>query len=86
MAQRGIRPKDAELIILIGTEVDDGYLVRENDYQDLEHAMKRWLENFRRVIGKRLIVSSGQIITAYHPTKRNQRKVIRDARASGRNI
>lgn len=24
MSQRGIMPKDAELIVLIGTEVDDG--------------------------------------------------------------
>jgi hypothetical protein len=33
MSQRGIMPKDAELIILIGTEIDDGYLVREKGLQ-----------------------------------------------------
>jgi hypothetical protein len=63
MAQRGIMPKDSELIVLIGTEVSDGYLVREKDYQELEHALKRWLQGFRRVVGKRLVVSSGHIVT-----------------------
>jgi hypothetical protein len=33
MAQRSIKLKDAELIALIGTEVADGYLVRDKDYQ-----------------------------------------------------
>ena len=56
MAQRGIMPKDAELIVLIGTEVDDGYLVREKDYQEVEHALKRIMPRCRRLVGKRLVV------------------------------
>jgi hypothetical protein len=79
MAQRGIMPKDSELILLIGTEVNDGYLVREKDYQELEHALKRWLQGFRRVVGKRLIVSSGRIVTAYHASKQYERRLLHDA-------
>jgi hypothetical protein len=33
MAQRSIKFKDAQLIALIGTEVEDGYLVRVKDYR-----------------------------------------------------
>ena len=36
MAQRGIKIKDFDLIALIGTPVDDGYLVRDQDCQGLE--------------------------------------------------
>lgn len=80
MSQRGIMPKDAELIVLIGTEVDDGYLVREKDYQEAEHALKRLLKSFRRLVGKRLVVKSGQIVTVYHPPKKYTRCLLRDAR------
>lgn len=79
MAQRGIMPKDSELIVLIGTEVDDGYVVRTQDYQEVEHALKRFLQRCRRIIGKRLIVTNGRIVTAYHPSKKYQRRLLRDA-------
>jgi hypothetical protein len=82
MAQRGMTSKDAELIAMIGTEVEDGFFVRDKDFQDAEHALKRLLQRLRRVVGKRLIVSSGRIITAYHPAQKNERRILRDARDS----
>ena len=82
MSQRGIMPKDAELIVLIGTEIDDGYFVREKDYQEAEHRIKRLLQSFRRLVGKRLVVKSGQIVTAYHSSKRHERGLLRNARNS----
>jgi hypothetical protein len=79
MAQRGMLPKDAELIVLIGTEVDDGYFVREQDYQQVEHALKRLLQRLRRVVGKRLVVQGNRIVTAYHPSEKYQRRLLRNA-------
>jgi hypothetical protein len=66
MAQRAFRIRDAELIALIGTEVEDGYLVREKDYQQVERTLKELLIRSRRVVGKRLVVADGSIVTAYH--------------------
>jgi hypothetical protein len=80
MSQRGIMPRDAELIVLIGTEVDGGYLVREKDYQEAERRLKRLLHNFRRLVGKRLVVKDGAIVTAYHSSKRHARSLLRHAR------
>jgi len=82
MSQRGIMLKDAELIVLIGTEIDDGYLVREKDYKEAEHGLKRLLQSFRRLVGKRLVVKNGQIVTAYHPSKTRERGLLRDGRNS----
>jgi len=79
MAQRGIMTKDSELIVLIGTEVDDGYLVLSRDYQEVERALKTFLQRCRRIVGKRLVVTNGHIVTAYHPSKKCQRKLLRDA-------
>jgi hypothetical protein len=61
--------KDADLIALIGTAVEDGYFVRAKDYQDIESALKQLLQRSRRPIGKRVVVQDGRIVTAYHSTK-----------------
>lgn len=79
MAQRNISVKDSELIALIGTEVDEGYLVRARDYQEVERLLKELIERFRRLIGKRLIIAEGRIVTAYHTSKACQRRILRDA-------
>ena len=79
MAQRGVLIRDAELIPLIGTEVDDGFLVRTKDCQHIEREMKRLLDRIWRMCGKLLIVQNGQVVTAYQPSKRRQRQLIRNA-------
>ncbi len=79
MAQRSMNMKDCELIALIGTEVDDGYLVRDKDYQEVEKQLKKVLQRFRRVVGKRLIVAEGRIVTAYHASKKYERQLLRGA-------
>jgi hypothetical protein len=77
MAQRGMNLKDSELIILIGTEVDDGYLVRSKDYQEMERLLKKLLQRLRRVVGKRLVIAEDRIVTAYHASKACQRQMLR---------
>jgi RNA-binding protein YhbY len=79
MAQRSIKFKDAELIALIGTEVEDGYLVRVKDYQEVETQLKRLLNRLRRIVGKRLVVADGTIVTAYHASRTYQRQLLRNA-------
>jgi hypothetical protein len=83
MAQRGIEIKDSELIAMIGSEVHDGYYVREKDYQEVERILKQLLQRCRRVRGKRLVVTNGQIITAYHACDRHERRLLRNARECG---
>jgi hypothetical protein len=46
MAQRGIKLKDAELIEIIGTPVDDGYLVLTKDCQSAEREIKQLLDRW----------------------------------------
>jgi hypothetical protein len=82
MAQRGIRFKDAELIALIGTEVDGGYFVRDRDYEDVERLLKDLAERLRRLIGKRLVLANGQVVTVYHSSKKNTRRLLRRVRDS----
>ena len=82
MAQRGIQAKDAELIALIGTEVEQGYLIREKDYRQVEQRLKSFLNRFKRLVGKRLVVADGTIVTAYHTSRKHERQLLRRARES----
>jgi hypothetical protein len=77
MAQRGIQLKDAELIELIGTPVNDGYLVRAKDYQAAEREIKELLARMRRLQGKRLVTAEGRVLTAFHASRREERRLLR---------
>jgi hypothetical protein len=39
---------DADLIALVGTELVDGYIVRDKDYQDIERTLNAILQHLRR--------------------------------------
>jgi uncharacterized protein YccT (UPF0319 family) len=77
MAQRGISLSDIELISLIGIEVEGGYFVRDKDYKEIERVLKNLLHRLERVVGKRSVVETGQVITVYHPSKAHQRRLLR---------
>jgi hypothetical protein len=79
MAQRGMSLRDAELAVLIGTEVDDGYLVLAKNCKKLESELKALLDRVRRLQGKRLVTANGRILTAYYASKRRARRLRRDA-------
>jgi hypothetical protein len=79
MAQRGIALRDANLIARLGTEDDNGYLVRTKDCQAAERAIKKFLDRIRRLRGKRLVVSKGRIVTAFHALRQQTRHLLRDA-------
>jgi hypothetical protein len=79
MSQRAIREDDLELIMLIGTEVEGGYLVRSKDCQAAEKALKRLLHQVRRLDGKRVVVGGGCVVTAYHAHASKERQLLRTA-------
>ncbi|MEP6966971.1 MAG: hypothetical protein ABI906_02720, partial [Pseudomonadota bacterium] len=79
MAQRAIATDDVELIGLIGTEVEGGYFVRTKDFQVLDRELKRLRDRARRLVGKRLVVEDGLIVTGYHARRGKERRLLRGA-------
>jgi hypothetical protein len=77
MAQRGISLGDIELAALIGIEVDGGYLVLAKNCKKLESELKTLLNRVRRLEGRRLISAGGRIVTTYHASKRQARRLLR---------
>lgn len=80
MAQRAISSADIDLIMLIGTEVEDGYLVRGKDRQAAERQLKQLLDQVRRLEGKRAVVADSRVVTAYHACPAKERNLLRAAR------
>jgi hypothetical protein len=80
LAQRGIRATHLDLIKLIGTEVTDGYLVREKDCQAFESDLKRLMEHIHRLRGKRVVVADDRVVTAYHARRSTERRLLRSSR------
>jgi hypothetical protein len=80
MDQRAISRDDLDLIMLIGTEVEGGYLVRNKDCQTAERHLKQLLERVRRLDGKRVVLADGKIVTAYHARPAKERNLLRSAR------
>ena len=76
MAQRGIHSDDLDLILAIGTEVDDGVLVRRKDVARIEREVKDLLKRLRRVEGKRVVVADGYLVTAFHASAREQSRLL----------
>ena len=82
MAQRAVHDDDIDLVMMIGTAVEDGYLVRVRDCQAAERELKGLLQRVRRLSGLRLVVDGSQVLTAYRARQSTERRLMR--RAEGR--
>ena len=87
MSQRGIREKDLDLLFHIGTEAGDGFVVLQRDYQDFERVLKRLIQRARRLVGKRVVIAEGKLITGYHATPGKMKRLLNKMEESkGRKI
>lgn len=77
LAQRGFLASDIDLIMAIGSEVRDGFLVRRKDREAMEAAIKSFLARIQKLEGKRLVVSEGCVVTAYHASAAEERRLLR---------
>ncbi len=77
MAQRGLLPSDIDLIMAIGSEVEDGVFLRRKDVQVFERAVRCLLGRVKKLEGKRLVVTNGYLVTAFHASPREQHRLMR---------
>ncbi len=77
VAQRGIREKDLDLAMEMGTDVPGGILVREKDCDEVVRQLKRRIERVQRLKGVYIVVAGESIITAYHANGRKERALLR---------
>jgi hypothetical protein len=77
MAQRGIADSDLDLILLIGTEVDDGIVVRSRDCTEAIRALKQLTTRIERLAGKRIVYANGSIVTAYRTAGSKMKRLLK---------
>ncbi|SMH58100.1 hypothetical protein [Maritimibacter sp. HL-12] len=82
-SQRSFRECDTSLLLMIGSETHEGFMVLERDYLAFEAEMKKLLERVRHLVGKRIVVESGQIITGYHCRRRATKQLLRKSKEKG---
>jgi len=77
MQRRGMSQEDVTLIIRFGTETDKGFLLREKDVAEAERHLKRRIATLRRLAGKLVVADGDTVITAFHATPKQQRRMLR---------
>jgi hypothetical protein len=76
-AQRNLSDDDLALAMHIGTEVLDGFLVRERDVQSYVCELKRQIDRAERLSGVRIVSDGVSLVTAYHADRSKQRRLLR---------
>ncbi|MDA8050381.1 MAG: hypothetical protein M0002_10300 [Rhodospirillales bacterium] len=77
MAQRGIREDDLQLAMLIGTEVEGGYFVRDKNCEEEVRRLKKRIGRVLRLKGVRTVVAGDRVVTTYHAARKKERTLLR---------
>ena len=78
LRQRGLTRSDIDLILMHGTETRDGYYLRLRDVEDAENEHRKLVNQLNRLAGKYVVVEADTVITAYHPGKKKQKRVLQN--------
>lgn len=75
--QRGMKERDVEVIMEYGTLTEKGPMITKKDYAAIEREMKRKLTWLRRLVDKLVITDGADIITVFHTSRAQQRRLLR---------
>ena len=76
MQQRAMSLTDVETIVSHGTQVRDGYLLRERDVNEQVSRLKSQIRALERLRNRAIICDRGTIITVYPAAKRKQKQLL----------
>ena len=74
--QRGLSDSDIDFILGLGSEVEGGYLLTRRDRVKIQHRAKWAIAKAQRLEGKRLVMEGETVVTAFHATKKQQKKLV----------
>ncbi len=79
--QRGIRPRDVDLLLNSATQVSpDAYLLTNSDVDREILRRKQEIQQLERLRGIKLVVEGETLITAYRSKESDQRRTLRRGR------
>lgn len=80
-SQRSISEQDLNLVMIMASEVEDGFIILNQDYKALESEVKRFLQRAKRLVGKRFVIEGDTVITAYHCNKGKTKALLQQSRS-----
>ena len=82
--QRGFSESDVELIVSLGTQVEDGaVLLRKQDVDREVRNLEREKQRLHRLKNTKVVVNGETVVTVYRTGKSSQRTTLRRAREGG---
>jgi hypothetical protein len=75
--QRGIGVRDAELAVLLGVEVEGGFLLMQRQCAAAARNFRCLADRLDRLAGTRVVAEGNAVVTAYRTTRRKQRRLLR---------
>jgi hypothetical protein len=76
LQQRGLSRSDAEIIMMHGTETRDGYYLRDKDVRASVQELRKQIIKLTDLSGKFVVVKNDTLLTAYHPSKKKQKRIL----------
>jgi hypothetical protein len=76
--QRGMNGSDIDLILTHGTETRDGYFLRNQDAKNAERELRKQIDRINRLAGKYVVVNGETVVTAYHPGRKKQKRILQN--------
>ena len=78
MQQRGINESDVMMVLEYGIETRDGYYLRQRDVEETEKELRKMISRLHRLSGKYVVVDGEAVVTAYHPSRKKQKMLLRN--------
>lgn len=76
--QRGIRERDMDLILRIGTPIDsDSVLVLDKDVDREIRLLKQRIDAVERLRGIRAVVAENTVVTVYRASEKTEKRLLR---------
>ena len=81
MQQRGLRKRDVELILDLGTRIsDDAYILRRQDVDREIELRRHEIQTLSRLRDREVVVASDTVVTGYHPRRAVRKRDFRRGR------
>lgn len=81
MTQRGIRERDTDLILRIGTAIDaESVYVLGKDVDREVRLLKQQIDAVERLHGIRAVLAQNTVLTVYRASPRTERRLLRSSR------
>jgi hypothetical protein len=79
--QRGIRERDTDLILRIGTPIDaESVYVLDKDVDREVRLLKRQIDAVERLRGIRAVLAANTVVTVYRATPKTEKRLLRYSR------